>query len=107
MADMVRGRYLRNLQRASAKIYLYLPRMMHAKILLKDDDIAMIGTANMDVRSLFLDYEIAAFFYDTVSIQAVESWINGTFRDCSLGVKEASMLRNLLEAVIHIMAPMF
>ncbi len=107
MADMVRGRYLRNLQQASAKIYLYLPRMMHAKILFKDDDIAMIGTANMDVRSLFLDYEIAAFFYDTGSIQAVESWINGTFRDCSQGVKEASMLRNLFEAVIHILAPMF
>jgi cardiolipin synthase len=107
MADMVRGRYLRNLQQASAKIYLYLPRMMHAKILIKDDDIAMIGTANMDVRSLFLDYEIAAFFYDTGSIEKVESWINGTFRDCRQGVKEASMLRNLFEAVIHIMAPMF
>ena len=107
MADMVRGRYLHNLQQAGAKIYLYLPRMMHAKVLLKDDDLAMIGTANMDVRSLFLDYEIAAFFYDTGSIEAVESWINDTFRDCRQGVKEVSMLRNLLEAVIHIMAPMF
>ncbi|MDH4238062.1 MAG: phospholipase D-like domain-containing protein [Phycisphaerae bacterium] len=107
MADMVRGRYLRNLQQASAKIYLYLPRMMHAKILLKDDDLAMIGTANMDVRSLFLDYEIAAFFYDIGSIKAIESWMNDTFRDCRQGVKDASILRNLLEAVIHIMAPMF
>lgn len=107
MADMIRGRYLRSLQQAGAKIYLYLPRMMHAKILLKDDDLVIVGTANMDVRSLFLDYEIAAFFFDTGSIEAVESWINDTFRDCRQGVKDASMLRNLLEAVIHIMAPMF
>ena len=107
MADMVRGRYLHSLQKAGAKIHLYLPRMMHAKVLIKDDDLVMIGTANMDVRSLFLDYEIAAFFYDTGSIEAVVSWIKYTFQDCRQGVKEVSMLRNLLEAVIHIMAPMF
>ena len=80
--------------------------MMHAKLLLKDDDLAMIGSANMDVRSLFFDYEIAAFFYDPHSIEAVESWITETLRDCHEGVRGASTLRSLLEAVLHIVSPM-
>lgn len=106
LPDMVRGRYLRDLQRAGATIHLYVPRMMHAKLLLKDNDLAMIGSANMDVRSLFFDYEIAAFFYDSCSIKAVESWVDETLRDCREGVSEASTLRSLLEAVLHIVSPM-
>ncbi len=106
LPDMVRGRYLRGLQQAGAKIHLYVPRMMHGKLLLKDDDLAMIGSANMDVRSLFLDYEIAAFFYDSDSVELVKSWISETLQDCCEGVHGASTLRSLLEGVLHIVSPM-
>lgn len=105
LVDLVRGRYLRDLQRAGAKVLQYEPSMMHAKLLLKDHDLAMIGTANMDIRSLFLDYEIAAFFYDPDSIQAVAHWVQETLPDCRLGVEEASMPRTLFEAIVHVLAP--
>jgi cardiolipin synthase A/B len=105
LVDLVRGRYLRDLQRAGAKILLYTPGMMHAKLLLKDQDLAMIGSANMDIRSLFLDYEIAAFFYDANSIRAVESWVEETLPHCRVGVDEVSMLRSLFEAIVQVIAP--
>jgi cardiolipin synthase len=105
LVDLVRGRYLRDLQRAGAKVLLYGPGMMHAKMLLKDQDLAMIGSANMDIRSLFLDYEIAAFFYDSDSIQAVESWVHETLPHCRLGVDEVSMPRSLFEAIVQVIAP--
>ena len=106
LADLVRGCYLRELQQAGAKVLLYTPSMLHAKLLLKDDDVALLGTANMDVRSLFLDYEIATLFYDQESIRQVESWTQETLRDCRSGVPEVSTLRRLFEAVLHITAPL-
>ncbi len=105
LADWVRGCYLRELQRAGASIYLYTAGMLHAKLLLKDDDLAMIGSANMDVRSLFLDYEIAAFFYDQQSIEEVEAWTRETLQDCRRGALDVSMQRRLFEGVMHIIAP--
>ena len=38
--------------------------MLHAKTLVVDDDISLVGTANMDNRSFRLNFEIAAVFYD-------------------------------------------
>lgn len=105
LADLVRGCYLRQLQSAGAKVYLYTPGMLHAKLLIKDDDLAMIGTANMDVRSLFLDYEIAALFYDAESIGQVEAWTQETLQDCRLGVAEVSTPRRIFEGALHIVAP--
>lgn len=105
LADMVRGCYLRELQRAGASIFLYTPGMLHAKLLIKDDDLAMVGSANMDVRSLFLDYEIAAFFYDRPSVDKIEAWTLDTLRDCRRGVSEVSMPHRLFEGVMHILAP--
>ena len=105
LADLVRGCYLRELQQAGASVFQYTAGMMHAKLLLKDNDLAMIGSANMDVRSLFLDYEVATLFYDSESIRQVEAWIEETRQDCKQGVLKASMPRRLAEGVMHIMAP--
>ncbi len=43
---------------AGVKIYEYLPRMMHAKIAIVDGKWATLGTANLDYRSLFQNYEV-------------------------------------------------
>ena len=79
--------------------------MLHAKLMLMDDHVAMIGSANMDVRSLFLDYEIAAFIYDVHCVRALEAWTVETMQDCYEGIKAASFVRDLIEAVTQIIAP--
>jgi cardiolipin synthase len=43
---------------AGVRIYEYLPRMLHAKTTVVDHDWAMVGTANLDYRSLFVNYEL-------------------------------------------------
>ena len=40
------------------RIYEYLPRMLHAKTVVVDSSWAMVGTANLDYRSLFVNYEL-------------------------------------------------
>jgi cardiolipin synthase len=45
------------------EIRLYGPPMIHAKTAVFDDDLAMVGTANLDGRSLKLNFEVAAAVY--------------------------------------------
>ncbi|MBA3544942.1 MAG: cardiolipin synthase [Nannocystis sp.] len=49
---------------AGCRIYEYLPGMLHAKYLLVDHTVAAIGSANMDVRSFYINYEVTAMLYD-------------------------------------------
>ncbi len=47
-----------NLLRAGVRIYEYIPRMLHAKTAVVDASWAIVGTANMDYRSFFVNYEL-------------------------------------------------
>lgn len=47
-----------NLLTAGVRIYEYLPRVLHAKAVVVDGEWAMVGTANLDYRSLFVNYEL-------------------------------------------------
>jgi len=49
---------------AGCRIYEYLPGMLHAKYLLVDHTLAAVGSANMDVRSFYINYEVTAMLYD-------------------------------------------
>lgn len=56
--------YCDALGRAGVHMYEYGPPMLHAKILVVDDTVAVVGTANLDNRSFRLNFEVAAAFYD-------------------------------------------
>ena len=56
--------YCEALGRAGIQIFEYGPPMIHAKTLLVDDTMAVVGTANVDNRSFRLNFEVAAVFYD-------------------------------------------
>nr|WP_114569853.1 cardiolipin synthase [Exiguobacterium flavidum] len=61
--------YFEDLLRAGVKIYEYEKGFLHSKIIVVDDEIATIGTANMDLRSFHLNFEVNAFLYGTNSVQ--------------------------------------
>lgn len=50
------------------KIYEYEPGFIHAKNFIVDDEYAVIGTINLDYRSLYLHYECATWLYKTTSV---------------------------------------
>jgi len=56
--------YLRELMEAGVKIYFYRKGFLHSKVLIIDDYVSIIGSANMDFRSLEQNFEITAFIYD-------------------------------------------
>ena len=47
-----------------AEVYMYQNGFLHSKVMVVDDEIVSVGTANMDVRSFKLNFEINAFIYD-------------------------------------------
>jgi cardiolipin synthase len=74
LADFVRNRSLRALSNAGVSIHL-LPAMNHAKAVVFDRNIALCGSANLDSRSLLLNYESAVIFYGAAEIEWLARWI--------------------------------
>lgn len=75
LADWARGRALRALVEAGASVYLY-PAMIHAKAVVIDDQLALCGTANLDARSLFLNFELMTAFYGPAEISWLAAWMD-------------------------------
>jgi cardiolipin synthase len=63
--------YYDELMAAGCQIYEYSPGMLHAKYMIIDNTVACIGSANMDVRSLYLNYEVTAMFYDRGVVESL------------------------------------
>ncbi|MDQ6420151.1 cardiolipin synthase [Paenibacillus sp. LHD-117] len=57
--------YLGELLASGVKVYLYEQGFLHAKTLVVDRKVASVGTANLDIRSFKLNFEMNAFIYDT------------------------------------------
>jgi len=86
-ADLAGASYLRELVREGGSVRCYTPEMLHAKLVLIDDDVAILGSANMDMRSLFLDYEMALVVTSLGTVAELEKWFLG---HCSLGASISS-----------------
>jgi cardiolipin synthase len=104
-ADLAGGSYLRQVADAGGKICCYEPGMLHAKGVLVDDRLAVVGSANLDMRSLFLDYEISLFMSSPAEISTVSNWFESLWRDCGQ-LEPASNGRTLLESVFRIIGPL-
>lgn len=106
LADLVREGYLTRVQEAGAGVWLYEPRMLHAKSILVDDTLAIVGSANMDMRSMLLNYEIALCIYDSDAIRQLETWTLGLKTDCSARKLRSKNSFGLIESVGRLFAPL-
>ena len=64
--------YYMYLFESGARVYEYTPGFMHAKSFVSDDEIAVVGTINLDYRSLYLHFECATLLYRTSAIQPIK-----------------------------------
>jgi len=105
IADIAGRSYLREIANEGGTVLFYTDGMLHAKAVLMDDDLAILGSANIDLRSLLLNYEVGALIYSAVQIQAIEEWINGLAKESRAGMGKASSVRELVEGVARLLAP--
>ncbi|MEG0813103.1 MAG: cardiolipin synthase [Clostridium sp.] len=74
--------YYEELLAAGVKIYEYTPGFIHAKMFTCDDEKAVVGTINLDYRSLYLHFECAAYMYKNAAIHDIESDFQKTLLKC-------------------------
>ena len=106
MANIARGVHLRDLEREGAKIHYYEPGMVHGKVSVIDDRVAMIGSTNLDQRSLFLNYEVSAFAWDKEIANKTNTWIDDLVKDSTEGLPTPGRGRETLEGLIQVIAPL-
>ena len=74
--------HYKELLKAGVRIYEYTPGFVHAKIFTSDDEKAVVGTINLDYRSLYLHFECAAFLYQVEEIAEIEKDFQRTLEKC-------------------------
>jgi cardiolipin synthase A/B len=106
ITDWARGGYLREIQEAGGEILLYTAGMLHAKVLVMDEHLAMVGSANMDMRSLFLNYEVGMLMYSHAEVEATAQWVQNVSASARRGVPAVGVLRDFGESVVRMVAPL-
>jgi cardiolipin synthase len=100
LSDWARGRSLRALARAGGRVWL-APGMLHAKLVVVDKTLALAGSANLDGRSLFLNYEIMMAFHTPDAAQRFTAWFDQARSDARLlESREPGWLRDMGEGLI-------
>ncbi|OIJ10435.1 cardiolipin synthase [Anaerobacillus alkalilacustris] len=102
--------YFPELLEAGVKVYEYNRGFMHSKILIVDSEIASIGTANMDMRSFHLNFEVNAFLYKTKSVHTlVSDYIYDMEHSTIISYEQfqkRSILKRIVESTSRLLSPM-
>ncbi len=102
--------YYRQLLEMGIKIYEYTPGFIHAKNFISDDDIAVVGTINLDYRSLYLHFECAAVMYGCSEIGRIREDFTETFEKCmEITLEDCAkrpLFKRLITWILRVFAPL-
>jgi len=95
---------------AGVEIYEYTPGFVHAKVFVSDDEKAVVGTINMDYRSLYLHFECAAYIWRNPVIDDIERDFQNTLVKCEKitlqNCKEFSLIGKIVGKTLKVIAPL-
>ncbi|HXN35471.1 MAG TPA: cardiolipin synthase [Opitutaceae bacterium] len=107
VADFARRNFTRALNAAGGRVLLYGGGMLHAKAVVVDDRVALIGSPNFDLRSLFVNFEIGVIIYTRHEIAAIRAWIDDLAGRCRAPViAKRRFLTSVAEDVCRLLAPL-
>lgn len=102
--------HYRELTEGGVKIYEYTPGFVHAKMFLSDDTKAVVGTINLDYRSLYLHFECAAYLYKVPAIADIYADFQDTLEKSQLvtleEIKHQRLSTRLMAQLLKIIAPL-
>ena len=103
---IVAGSYYERLLRHGVKIYEFTPGFLHAKSLVADGEIALVGSVNMDYRSFQLHYECGTVLYGAPAIREILTDMEGVMARSAAVDPERwegrSWFRKVLEKVLRV-----
>ena len=102
--------HYRRLVQAGVKIYEYTPGFIHAKVFTCDDRKAVVGTINLDYRSLYHHFECATYMYQTACIRDIEKDFRDTLSKCREvtmeSIKNEKLYYKVMGSLMQFIAPM-
>lgn len=102
--------YYVELINAGVKIYEYEPGFVHSKLFVSDNEKAVVGSINLDYRSLFLHFECAVYMYQSECIKDICRDYNETLEKCMLITKEyyykIPVVKRLVGRILRLIAPL-
>ena len=101
--------YYLPLLRAGVRIYEFTPGFLHAKCYVSDDRVAVVGSINMDYRSLFLHFECGTLLFHNSQIAALRKDVERTLPQCR-EIMRSDCRTNLpgtaLDSVLRLLSPL-
>ena len=95
---------------SGVKIYEYSPGFVHSKVFLADGNEAVVGSINLDYRSLYHHFECAAYIYGSPAISDIKADFDSTFPQCRevsvQSIKKESPLMKLAGFLLKVIAPL-
>ncbi len=105
--------YYEPLIKSGVKIYEYTPGFIHSKMFVSDDKTAIVGTINLDYRSLSLHYECGAWLFNSSAVYDIKNDLIETFKRCEEITKDTMQNKEKLGffkfvalSVLRILAPL-
>ena len=102
--------YYRSLMDAGVEVYEYTPGFIHAKSMLVDDCLGMVGTINFDFRSFYLHQECAVWMYNTPALDELRNDVEATLavsrRVTADDLTDTNVVKRLLQVVLRVFAPL-
>ncbi|HHU36363.1 MAG TPA: cardiolipin synthase [Treponema sp.] len=102
--------YYKQLVESGVKIYEYTPGFIHSKSFVADDSYAVVGTINMDFRSLYLHFECGVWLYKTDTVMEIKNDFLKTLEACGQITKETladmPFLERFVGRIMRILSPL-
>jgi len=109
MLKLATGSYIKECLQAGIKIYFYEPAMMHAKVVIVDDEFVTTGSTNFDFRSFEHNFEFNALVYSKDFCHKMKEIFDSDMQRCTrlhLGRwKQRPLLQKALESVVRLISP--
>jgi len=110
VADYARRYYTRELAKAGVRVRLFHHGMLHSKAVIVDDRLALMGSANFDLRSLLVNFEIGVLVYSEPDVLAMKAWATDLYNQSHAlkpdRVKKFNLLGNVAEDLSRLLAPL-
>ncbi len=110
IADYARRYYVRELAKAGVHVRLFHHGMLHSKAVIVDDRLALMGSANFDLRSLLVNFEIGVFLYSEPDVLAMKAWATDLYNQSHAPKpqrqKKFNLLGNVAEDLSRLLAPL-
>ena len=109
MLRLATGSYIKECLLSGIKIYLYEPTVMHAKVVIIDDDFVTTGSTNFDFRSFEHNFEFNALIYSKELNRKMKEIFDADLQQCtrvSMGKwKQRPLMQKALESIVRLISP--